>query len=32
LADVFKDKHHAFRIGINGHFFQVSPFVFVQKQ
>ena len=27
-----QDKQHAFRIGFNGRFFQVSPFVFVQKQ
>ena len=32
FADIFKGIQHAFRIGINGHFFQVSPFVFVQKQ
>jgi len=27
-----QDKQHAFRIGINGHFFQVFPFVLVKKQ
>jgi len=32
FADVFKTSNMHFGIGINGHFFQVSPFVFVQKQ